>query len=89
MNHEEVLRRLYRYYGNDKVLASEARRCEAWKVLISTILSARSRDAVTFKVADKLFERYENLRELAEADVGDVKRMIRSIGFYNNKGQET
>jgi len=52
--------------------------------LISTILSARSRDAVTFKIAERLFEKYRTVDELARADIKDVKRIIKSIGFYNN-----
>lgn len=58
-----------------------------FKILIGTILSARTRDENTSKVVRKLFQRYENSKELASADVNEIKELIRSIGFYNTKAE--
>jgi endonuclease-3 len=58
---------------------------EDWKTLISTALSARTRDDVTIKVADGLFRRYRNVRELAHANPKEVAKIIRPVNFYRNK----
>jgi endonuclease-3 len=57
------------------------------KILIGTILSARSRDENTSKIVRKLFQKYKNARELANADLNDIKSIIHSIGFYNTKAE--
>lgn len=56
-----------------------------FKILIGTILSARSRDENTTRVVNKLFAAYRTPAELASADIEDVKKLIHSIGFYNVK----
>jgi len=58
---------------------------DPFKILIGTILSARSRDENTSKIVRKLFQKYKNARELATADLNDIKSIIHSIGFYNIK----
>ena len=57
------------------------------KILIGTILSARSRDENTSKIVRKLFQKYKNVIELANADLNDIKSIIHSIGFYNTKSE--
>jgi len=58
---------------------------DPFKVLIGTILSARTRDENTTRIAKKLFARFNTAQELAVADVEEIKKMIYSIGFYNVK----
>jgi endonuclease-3 len=60
---------------------------DPFKILIGTILSARSRDENTSKIVRKLFQKYKNARELANADLNDIKSIIHSIGFYNTKAE--
>ena len=60
---------------------------DPFKILIGTILSARSRDENTSKIVRNLFQTYKNARELANADLDDIKSIIRSIGFYNTKAE--
>jgi endonuclease-3 len=56
-----------------------------FKILIATILSARSRDENTTLVIEKLFFEYNNARDLADANLERLKEIIHSIGFYNVK----
>lgn len=58
-----------------------------WKTLISTIMSARTRDEVTIVVAEKLFERYPNVNSLAKAELSDVEKIIKPVNFYKNKSK--
>jgi len=60
---------------------------DPFKILIGTILSARSRDENTSKIVRKLFQKYKNALELANADLNDIKSIIHSIGFYNIKAE--
>jgi len=60
---------------------------DPFKILIGTILSARSRDENTSKIVHKLFQKYKTARELANADLNDIKSLIRSIGFFNTKAE--
>ncbi|HSL13597.1 MAG TPA: endonuclease III [Nitrososphaeraceae archaeon] len=60
---------------------------DPFKILIGTMLSARSRDETTSKIVRKLFQKYKNVLELANADLNDIKSIIFSIGFYNTKSE--
>ncbi|MBI2543361.1 MAG: endonuclease III [Candidatus Aenigmarchaeota archaeon] len=60
---------------------------EPWKTLITTIMSARTRDEVTIPVADKLFKKYKTVKGLANANLKDVQMIIKPINFYKNKSR--
>jgi endonuclease-3 len=63
----------------------EEEKGDPFKVLIGTILSARTRDENTTRVVSKLFARFRTPEELASAEIGEVRKIIHSIGFYNVK----
>ncbi|MGB8767313.1 MAG: endonuclease III [Nitrososphaeraceae archaeon] len=58
---------------------------DPFKILIGTILSARTRDEVTTAVIKALFSRFKNPDELSGANLSDIKKLIQKIGFYNVK----
>ena len=58
---------------------------DPFKILIGTILSARTRDEVTTAVIKALFSRFKNPDELSRANLSDIKKLIQKIGFYNVK----
>jgi len=60
---------------------------DPFKILIGTILSARTRDENTTRVVNKLFARFKTPQDLASADIGEIKKIIHSIGFYNVKAE--
>jgi endonuclease III len=60
---------------------------DPFKILIGTILSARTRDENTTKVVRKFFERFHSPRDVASADLDEIKKIIHSIGFYNVKAK--
>jgi len=57
-----------------------------WKTLISTMMSARTRDEKTIPVAEELFKKY-NLKELAHANINDIKKIIKQVNFYKTKSK--
>ena len=58
-----------------------------FRILIATVLSARTKDENTTKAADKLFKVYGTPKKLANAKVKDVEKMIKSVGFYHVKAR--
>lgn len=56
-------------------------------MLISTVLSQRTRDEVTIPATKRLFDVYDTPREMAEADVDDIQALIKDVGFYRVKAQ--
>jgi endonuclease-3 len=58
---------------------------DPFKILIGTILSARTRDENTTRVVNSLFARFKTAYDLASADIEQIKKIIHSIGFYNVK----
>lgn len=65
----------------------QKRRYSPFRMLIGTILSARSRDERTDIVVRKLFARYPTPGSLANAPRADVADLIHDIGFYNQKSK--
>ncbi len=59
-----------------------------YELLIAVRLSAQCTDARVNMVTPTLFAKYPTLDSLAEADVEDIKAIIRSCGFYNTKGAD-
>jgi endonuclease-3 len=58
-----------------------------FSILIGTILSARTKDETTTKIVKILFSKYKNSKELANAKVKDIEKIIKSIGFYHVKSK--
>jgi endonuclease-3 len=58
---------------------------DPYKILIGTILSARTRDETTTNVIKRLFSKFKNPEELSRANLKEIKELIQKIGFYNVK----
>jgi endonuclease-3 len=58
---------------------------DPFKILIGTLLSARTRDEITTKVIKSLFSEFKNADELSKANLKELKKVIQKIGFYNVK----
>ena len=82
---KKIISILKKDYGNT-MLASLSN-LDAWKILIATILSARSKDEQTEPIAKSLFKRYKNAGQLANAKKKDVEKIIKKIGFYHQKAK--
>jgi endonuclease-3 len=58
-----------------------------FQILILTILSAQTTDAIVNSVAGALFSAYPTPEALARADVRDVEKIIRKCGFFHTKAR--
>ncbi|MFA5049835.1 MAG: endonuclease III [Candidatus Micrarchaeia archaeon] len=58
-----------------------------FKMLISTILSSRTRDENTIIATRKLFSRINNAEELSKLDIKTIEKLIYGVGFYKTKAK--
>ena len=59
----------------------------AFELLVATILSAQSTDALVNTVTPALFKRYPDARALAKAKPADLEKRIHSTGFFRAKSK--
>jgi len=64
---------------------------ESWnspfQILVSTMMSARTRDEVTIPVAEQLFKNFPTAKKLSSAKISKVEKLIRPVNFYKNKSR--
>ncbi|MBD3157471.1 MAG: endonuclease III [Candidatus Lokiarchaeota archaeon] len=56
-----------------------------FELTIATILSANTTDASVNNVTPELFEKYPDAESMREANIDELKDIIRSVGLYNRK----
>lgn len=60
---------------------------DPYKVLVATILSARTKDEVTAKAAARLFAKAEGIIALDTLAVEEIEKLIYPVGFYKTKAK--
>ncbi|MEM0372730.1 MAG: endonuclease III [archaeon] len=58
-----------------------------WQLMVATMLSAQCTDKRVNRVTPFLFAKYRTIESLANADENELKRIIRSTGYYNQKAK--
>lgn len=86
MRADEIIKRMKKRYELILTWLNYDKR-KPWQLLIAVILSAQSSDEQTNKVTRTLFSRYKNLESLAKANLKELERIIRAIGFYKIKSR--
>lgn len=71
-------------YRNTKI---ELNYSNPLELLISVMLSAQCTDKRVNIVTKELFSRYKKAEDYAYCDIDELKKIIRSTGFYNAKAQ--
>ena len=61
---------------------------DPFRVLIATILSARTKDEVTAVASERLFSRAEDAAQLADLEQEEIQNLIYPVGFYKNKAAQ-
>ncbi len=75
-----------KYNKNSKRLAAEGWDKD-WKVLITTIMSAQSRDETTISIAESLFNKFPNLISLSNASINNIEFQLKSLNYYKTKSK--
>jgi len=79
----EAIKELFLRHYEDAV--SELNHENVYELLIAVMLSAQCTDKRVNLITPALFERYPSVVDLANASLDDVKQLIQSCSFFNNK----
>ena len=60
---------------------------DAYKILISTMLSLRTKDSTTRDASMRLFEKAANAKEMIKLTEEEIAKLIYPVGFYNVKAK--
>ncbi|BDY13774.1 endonuclease III [Hydrogenimonas cancrithermarum] len=81
---EEIKRRLLEHYPDS---VTELHYHNLYELLVAVMLSAQCTDKRVNLITPALFEKYPDIPSLANADLDDVKELIKSCSFFNNKAK--
>lgn len=84
MKTEEIVNYLDEIIPNPKC---ELNYNKDYELVIATMLSAQTTDKKVNEVTKKLFEEYSTLTLLKNANIEEIKRIIKPLGTYNKKAQ--
>ena len=82
--------RLKRYFTQTQspvVQFMEVRTLDPFRVLVATILSARTKDQTTTLVSERLFKKVKTMDDLAKVHMAELERLIFPVGFYRTKAR--
>lgn len=83
----DILRKEIERFKHPIVQALARRNPDAFKILVATLLSARTKDTITAQVIDKLFEKVNGPEDLIKMSEDEIARLIYPIGFYRQKAK--
>jgi endonuclease-3 len=81
---EEIKKRFLNHYKGSK---TELNYKNDYELLIAIILSAQCTDKRVNIITPALFKKYPDINSLAYANLDDVKEIIKSCSFFNNKAK--
>ena len=70
-----------------KLVPLEVFGSNSYKVLVSTVMSARTKDEVTLEASKRLFAIAPNFKILSEMDIKILSDLIYPVGFYKTKAK--
>ena len=80
---QTILKLLRKAYRDVKGTALYFR--NALELLVATILSAQCTDERVNKVTEVLFKKYKTAKDYSEADLKELRDIVKPTGFYRNK----
>jgi endonuclease-3 len=84
MNFAKVFRVFRKHYI---LVPLEAFGSDPYKTLVSTLLSARTKDEVTLEASKRLFANAPDLKSLGQLDQSEISNLIYPVGFYKTKAK--
>ena len=83
----EILRRETKKWDVPIVTLMSQTERNPFKILIATVLSLRTKDEVTAKAADRLFQVADNPYDMMKIDEEEIAALIYPVGFYRRKAK--
>ncbi len=89
---EDLFRQISESIGADYLaginrLITEAGHSDPFHVLVSTIISLRTRDEVTFPAATRLLQRADTPEKFLSLSLEEIEQLIYPAGFYRTKAR--
>ena len=84
MKNQEIYEILSRMFPDARC---ELNFTDPYQLTIAVLLSAQTTDIAVNKVTAVLFAKYPTVKELAQAKLVDVEKIIHSLGLYHNKAK--
>jgi len=81
----QILQKEYKKWEAPVITLMSNKGASPFKILVSTILSLRTKDEVTSKAAVRLFKIAQTPREILDLDENILKKLIYPVGFYHTK----
>lgn len=82
---EEIIERLKAEYPDAECSLEYD---EAWKLLVSVRLAAQCTDERVNIIVEKLYEKYPDVKALADADVDSIEAIVRPCGLGRSKAKD-
>ena len=82
---KEVIERLKKEYPD---VGGSLEYDQAWKLLVSVRLAAQCTDARVNIVVEKLYEKFPDVKALAEAPVEEIEEIVRPCGLGKSKARD-
>ncbi len=73
-----------KHYNNAK---TELNYNNLYELLVAVMLSAQCTDKRVNIITPALFKKYPSIKELSSADINELKKIIKSCSFFNNKAK--
>ncbi len=83
----DILKREYKNWNAPVVTLLADRTKDPYKILISTIISLRTKDEVTAEASKRLFKRAGTPEEMLTLSEEEIAELIYPAGFYRNKAK--
>ncbi len=81
---QEIRKRFIERYSD---AVTELKYKNAYELVVAVALSAQCTDKRVNLITPALFEKYPSPKELAQADLEDVKALLNTCSFFNNKAK--
>jgi len=83
----KILERQFISYPAPVVDLIEAQTKDPFKILVTTMLSARTKDHTTSEVAHRLFEVIDKPEDIKKYTIEELENLIYPVGFFRNKAK--
>jgi len=83
----KILRKHVVKYNLPVVDMIEMKAQDPFKILVTTILSARTNDKATRQASERLFSKVKKINDLEKLSAKEIEKLIYPVGFYRNKAR--
>ena len=83
----QILKKNYLNYKTPVVELIQIQTKDPFKVLVATMLSARTKDVTTSSICKRIFKRVNSIKDLEKVGIKELEKLIYPVGFYHQKAK--